>query len=461
MKLSARILILSLCLCLVFGTLLAGTLQQGAFRADLSGELTRGLDASGLFAASLSASISALSQLNDPDSRARAIRITTQYMAELALAAVTDHSGRILHDNFGPHSAALLDRMPTQPAQYLIVKDTQGAAWQLVRRAFEAEGERYNLYYAWPLERVYQRARLQARQAAALLGALSLALALALYLSLRLSFQPLERLSAVAGAIAAGKLSARAQEGRRHDEVGQLSRAFNHMAQATQLHIDQLTKRDTAQKQFIADMAHELKTPLTSIIGYADLMRRSPLTDLQRQKALEAITLQGERLSRMGMKLLHLARLDGDQQPELLPHDAVKLMAEAADSLDAAFSQAGVQLLRSGSGSLLCDRDLTLTLLQNLLSNALKASQPGARVWLQFVDNAFTVKDEGCGIPAEHLEHVTEAFYMVEKSRARSQQGAGLGLALCQRIAALQGALLTIQSTEHEGTCVCVAFTNP
>lgn len=461
MRLRTRILLVSLALCLLFGTVLAGALQLRAFRADLDRELSRGLDASSLFAASLSTTISAFSQLQDPDSIARAIRITTRYMAELALAAVTDSRGALLHDNFSQQDALLLDRMPAQDLQYLIAMDSGGRAWQLIRRGFQAGEESYTLYYAWPLERVYAAARLQARQAALLLAGLSALLVLSLFLSLRLSFQPLTRLSEVARRIAGGQREARAAASARQDEVGELSQAFNHMAEATEQHIELLTQRDAAQKQFIADMAHELKTPLTSMIGYADLVRRSALSDQQREHALTSIIHQGERLSRMGMKLLRLARLEGGEEPEMGMHSASSLMRDAAQGVEELFSERGVQLLLSGDGELLCDPDLMLTLLQNLLSNACKASQPGGRTWLSYGQGSFTVRDEGCGIPDEHLPHLTEAFYMVDKSRAHNQQGAGLGLALCRRIAALHGAALEIKSAPGAGTTVTLSFTSP
>ena len=107
------------------------------------------------------------------------------------------------------------------------------------------------------------------------------------------------------------------------------------------------------------------------------------------------------------------------------------------------------------------DTVVNLELLQNLLQNAIKASAPGGRIWLSGSAQGFTVRDEGEGIAPEHLPHVFEAFYMADKSRARTQQGAGLGLALCRRIATLHGMELHMESALGQGTTVTAMFTAP
>lgn len=108
------------------------------------------------------------------------------------------------------------------------------------------------------------------------------------------------------------------------------------------------------------------------------------------------------------------------------------------------------------------DADLLLDLLCNLVQNAVKASAEGAPVEVRCLPGAGTVTlevaDHGCGIPAEKLPRVTEPFYMVDKSRARRQGGSGLGLALCQRIAAAHGSSLAIESAPGRGTTVRVVL---
>jgi len=136
------------------------------------------------------------------------------------------------------------------------------------------------------------------------------------------------------------------------------------------------------------------------------------------------------------------------------------LFGQAVQAVEGPRAEKGVNLLSEpGDFHWYCDGDLMVTLLQNLLSNAIRASEPGGRVWLTAWKDGLSVRDEGCGIPPKHLPHVTEAFYMVDKSRARAAQGAGLGLALCRRIAQLHKARLTIDSQPGQGTTVSLFFT--
>ena len=111
--------------------------------------------------------------------------------------------------------------------------------------------------------------------------------------------------------------------------------------------------------------------------------------------------------------------------------------------------------------TLLCDSDLITSLIENLLTNAVKASPPGSEVVFEARDNALRVMDHGTGIPKEHLPYITDAFYMADVSRARAQQGAGLGLALCRRIATLHGMELHMESALGQGTTVTAMFTAP
>ena len=104
------------------------------------------------------------------------------------------------------------------------------------------------------------------------------------------------------------------------------------------------------------------------------------------------------------------------------------------------------------------DADLMESLLVNLLDNAVKASKPGSEIELKAWNNTILVRDHGKGIPEEEISRVTEAFYMVDKSRSKKAGGIGLGLAICQRIAQIHGARLSIESTLGEGTSVYVIF---
>lgn len=460
MKLRSRILLLALVLCFVFGLVLSGVMLRGAFQRNLRAELERGLQASDMFAASLKAGMEALSSKDDREGVQRAVRVTAAYMTDLALVAVIDVQEQLIYDNFSQSSAPMMEMAP-RTAGYYSVLSFQGSAYQLICREVVTGQGRMKLLYAWLLEPVFQAAREETRSAAVLLILLCGLLALTLLLSLRAVFQPMRRLEEAAQKLGQGDYGARTRIVHPDDEVGQLSKRFNDMAEATQRHVEELTAQEVSQRQFIADMAHEMKTPLTSMIGFADLLRRSELGMEQREQALHAIVMQGERLERMSFKLLYLARLNGGLAPEMKMEKAEELILEATQAMTDALREKHVHLeISVGDESWYCDRDLIVTLISNLLSNAVKASEVGQCIRLLSKPEGFSVIDEGSGIAPEHLPYITRAFYMADKSRAHSQQGAGLGLALCHRISELHGAILSFESELGKGTCASLTFTS-
>lgn len=211
--------------------------------------------------------------------------------------------------------------------------------------------------------------------------------------------RPLAVLTDAGAQIAAGDY-ARRTDLHTGDGIEALSRSFDKMADAVQEKIADLEADVQRREDFVGAFTHELKTPMTSIIGYADM--------------------------------LHTMQTDPDEQRE------------------------------AAAATVRGDADLLLDLLCNLVQNAAKAGAPGTPVLVlcaQAGDTVtLTVADRGCGIPPELIPRVTEPFYMVDKSRARRQGGSGLGLALCQRIAAAHGSALRIESEPGRGTRVSVTL---
>ena len=270
---------------------------------------------------------------------------------------------------------------------------------------------------------------------------------------------PLDRLSAVARIMAAGELSRRVPV-TSDDELGLLFEDFNAMAERLEEQMAQLTDAARREKDFTASFAHEIKTPLTSIIGYADLLRSRPARSEQVRQSAGYIFSEGRRLEALSRKLLDLIVL-GRQDFPLRPVPLDVFLGRVGGAMAPALEQAGVRLtIRAGSIPALMEPDLMETVCLNLLDNARKAMEGGGEILLEGLLEedcpVIRVTDSGKGIPTEELSRVTEAFYMVDKSRARAQGGAGLGLALCRRIVDLHGGALELESRPGEGTRVTV-----
>ena len=271
--------------------------------------------------------------------------------------------------------------------------------------------------------------------------------------------KPLGKLSAAARRLAAGQLSCRVRP-RTGDEVGQLCLDFNAMAAQLKANITELQQAMERQERFMGSFAHELKTPMTSIIGYADLLRSQALPPQEAMDAANYIFSEGKRLESLSLKLLELLVLK-NQTPDFVPTEPAKLIAALCRHLRPIYEKENIQLRYSVKPGLCrLEPDLVQSLLVNLLDNARKALEHGGNIYLaaDWQEDFLRIRilDNGRGMPPEALARLTEAFYRVDKSRARAQGGAGLGLALCQKIAALHGGSIAFASREGGGTCVTV-----
>lgn len=277
-----------------------------------------------------------------------------------------------------------------------------------------------------------------------------------------LLLRPLNSLSNAVGRIAEGELSQRADV-TSGDEIGALSRDFNAMAERLEEQVTQLTAAAQREKDFTASFAHEIKTPLTSIIGYADLLLSRENSPEQVRDSAGYIFREGRRLEALSGKLMELIVLEREDFP-LRPTAMRAFLERTGNALRPALEKAGVRLeVDAEEAPAFLDPDLMETACLNLLDNARKATPPGGSVTLtgragEGGGYLIQVSDTGRGIPAEELGRITEPFYMVDKSRSRAQGGAGLGLALCRRIVELHGGTLGFESTPGEGTTVRVAL---
>lgn len=210
----------------------------------------------------------------------------------------------------------------------------------------------------------------------------------------------------------------------------------------------------------MAAFAHELKTPLTSIIGYADALRSRRLDEEKQFMSANYIYTEGKRLEAMSFRLLDIM---------VTRRGEVEFTMVSAESLflylyDMYVINKSMKIyFNYDDGMVRAEANLIKSVLMNLLDNAFKASEADGLIevygHLMKDGYRFEVKDHGVGIPKEELHKITKAFYMVDKSRSRSRNGAGLGLALCAEILELHKSRLNIRSELGKGTTM--SFTLP
>ena len=269
--------------------------------------------------------------------------------------------------------------------------------------------------------------------------------------------RPLVKLSNAAREIAEGNFSERV-ETTGTGEVKELSESFNTMAENIESYTDRLKKAARDRDDFVANFTHELKTPLTSVIGYADMLRTYELDADKRRECADYIYREGKRLEKLSANLLEIIVME-NSDIKCIDINTEHLFKELSGSVAFLLKKYGVKLqIKYEKAIISAEPSLLKTLLYNLIDNACKASQNGQEITLfGKIDGeryCFSLSDCGRGIPKDELEKITQPFYMIDKSRSRKMGGAGLGLALCNEIARMHNSTLKIESEENVGTTV-------
>lgn len=360
-----------------------------------------------------------------------------------------------IYSNLSIRPQELLPLTQTGGQQYYI-GETGGVNILIVGSQVSILSENYSIYTVSDITYVYD----SINQMIIEFGAISLSCIIVgmalIILLVRYAVRPLKALGASARRIAKGEYSERAQINKA-DEVGVLAQDFNIMAEAVQSHINELNENAHRQNLFIGGLTHEFKTPLTSVIGHSETLLFTKMPEDIVENSLAHILEQCKRLERLTQKMLRLITLQEDI--ELRKESVSDLLDSVKRSVDEGLKQRHMNLqVFCGIDTLPMDFDLMQSLLINLVDNAAKASQEGQTIEMNAHGSTITVKDHGAGIPKDELSHIFEPFYRVDKSRSRQSGGAGLGLALVQRIVQAHGAQITVDSVLGEGTTVNVTF---
>lgn len=323
----------------------------------------------------------------------------------------------------------------------------------------EVGGEIYYLETAEDITKVYQaREDFYGAYRAIMFSLIGFA-AVIIFITSHMLTKSIVTLSETTKKFAEGNYDSRAKvEGR--DEIALLSEDFNSMADSLEEKMVELTEAVRRQEDFTASFAHELKTPLTSIIGYSDMLRRMEMNPEESAEAANYIYTQGKRLESLSFKLLELIVV-GKQQISTRSLDAISLGEEIEQIITPVIQKEKIKFsCNLKDGFILGEHDLILSLFLNLIDNARKALSQGGEIWIEGQQDGdyykVTVRDNGCGMPEDEIHKITEAFYMVDKSRARKQGGAGLGMTLCNKIIEIHQGKWEIHSALGEGTTICV-----
>jgi two-component system, OmpR family, phosphate regulon sensor histidine kinase PhoR len=229
--------------------------------------------------------------------------------------------------------------------------------------------------------------------------------------------------------------------------------------------ITQIERLETTRRDFVANVSHELKTPLTVLSGFLETIREMPVTDEQRQQYLGLMHAQARRMENIVEDLLVLSKLESttNPAPEALINmaDALTQLTDDANTLSR--HQHQIESVNDNPAGLLGAEDELMSAFSNLVSNAIRYTPQGGKIVLSWTTNPqgggiFSVTDTGPGIESTHLPRLTERFYRVDRSRSRDTGGTGLGLAIVKHVATRHQAQLVIDSEVGKGSCFSLVF---
>ena len=288
--------------------------------------------------------------------------------------------------------------------------------------------------------------------------------AIGLYYILSGIFKPLSVVADTSKKIADGQYSERLVV-KGNTELSSMALSFNRMAAEIEKQIVALEDEAVGKQQFADNLAHEIRTPLTSIYGYAEYMQKAALSEEEIIASAQYIMDEAGHMGDIANSLLALATLR-NYTPIKSRISIAQLFSDISRSMDQALREHKAQLVcDSNVDALYGQEDLIKSMLINLCANALQSCPAENGVIHIAAGNqgeniVLSVRDKGCGIPEAHIAKVVEPFYRVDKARSRDQGGAGLGLTLCKQIAEAHGAVMRIESAVGEGTTVSITFTS-
>lgn len=292
----------------------------------------------------------------------------------------------------------------------------------------------------------------------------SLFLSLILFMVLKKISTPFEELSSATSEIALGNYSVRINPIGK-DEIAILAANINSMAQKVEDQIKHLEDNARIKQLMLDNLAHEMKTPLTSIRGYADYISNANINEYERKEASDYIISEADRLESVSEKLLEEALI---RENEVIKKE-IKII-DILNEMKIIFFQRLIEKniilsFEDNNIVLYCDPILISIVFSNLIDNAIKASNKNGKIIIECEENTKETKiriiDNGIGISSEQINHIKEPFYRTDTSRSRSNGGTGLGLSLCDKIIKAHNGELLFSSEINVGTTAMIKFTKP
>lgn len=246
------------------------------------------------------------------------------------------------------------------------------------------------------------------------------------------------------------------------DEIDALGRTFNIMAEKIDAQLEELKTNDSKRRELIANVSHDLRTPLTSLQGYLEtlMLKQNTLSEEEKQKYLQIVTDHSQRLGQLVTELFELAKLDSvETLLHIEPFSIGELVQDVVQKYQLTAQQKGIKLTANfgeGLPSAYGDIGLIQRVLENLIDNAIRYTSTNGSITIALANNkdniAVKIIDTGCGIDREELPHIFDRFYRSRRENMEKSYNSGLGLAIAKRILSLHGSDIAADSDIDLGT---------
>ncbi len=242
-------------------------------------------------------------------------------------------------------------------------------------------------------------------------------------------------------------------------EVQPILNNISYLIEKLKYDFEEVQKTQQLRTDFVANASHELKSPLTSIKGFAELLAGGMVSDNEKQRQyLNRIVSESDRLLNIINDILRLSKAESKlvekrEQVALQP-----LAREVSQALEPLARARGINVTMDGAGQMTANQRDIWELLYNLVDNAIRYGKPGGHVTIHLADNFLSVEDDGIGMEEQHLMRIFERFYRIDKSHSRQTGGTGLGLSIVKHIAQNYGGQMQVKSRPGEGSTFSVQF---
>ena len=464
MKIFWKIFLSILSIVIIMYMTLGGALLYVSFNRYLNSEVEKATNENKMFMLTLKTSIEA-NMINSEDlgmyMESSVVAIKKNMGNAKTQIRVFDNKWNKIYADKSVENLVKKQDIKKQKNLYVINK-TEGKHYLETMLVLKVNDKKYYISIMRDIEQIYNWRDQMTFQYMAILAVALVVSGVLSYVTAKKIAKPIVKLTRTTKNMAIGNYSVRADV-KNGGEIGVLTKNFNTMADAMEKNIRQLEDAARAKEEFTASFAHELKTPLTAIVGYSDMLRSMELDKKDITEFSNYIFTQGKRLEKLSYTMMDLISID-KKNIEINSLSMKRLIQKVSETVRPLLKQKKIHYkVTVEEAKIQGNSELLISLFTNIIDNSRKAVEENGNILVNGKRNGDTyslsIADNGCGMEESEIKKITEAFYMIDKSRARKEGGSGIGMALCEKIVNVHKAQWNISSEPGKGTEVTITFT--